>query len=421
MNWLIMTLKNLTMEYEKDLLKGENIPESVKDAIKEFVDGELVFENLSEVRRKNYVQRLRVAARWIPDAFLNPGKDDLKKVIIHLNSDGYTESTKATYLKMLKKFYRKRLPRSKFEKLWENVKIPNPKSSVTQADLITEPEMIRILENSKNARDRALFATLYDSGCRIGEILLMQIRNLSFDDYGAVLEVPWAGKTGRRAVRIVGDSVPYLRAWLDNHPDRNNVDAPLFCNIADSIRGRPMTYDDVRSALQKTIRRAGISKRIHPHLFRHTRASILAGKVPESPLEAQMGWIHGSRQTATYVHLSGKQQDEAILRAMGIEIAEKENIPMPRKCPRCDTANGSNAAYCRKCWLPLDPAEAIKMKEKENVVISGMEKMDLSNDDLAILNVLKHNPDVRDDLLLVLLQSLKASGKFDELKKTLSS
>lgn len=421
MNWLIMTLKTLTMEYEKDLLKGENIPESVKDAIKEFVDGELVFENLSEVRRKNYVQRLRVAARWIPDAFLNPGKDDLKKVIIHLNSDGYTESTKATYLKMLKKFYRKRLPRSKFEKLWENVKIPNPKSSVTQADLITEPEMVQILENSKNARDRALFATLYDSGCRIGEILLMQIRNLSFDDYGAVLEVPWAGKTGRRTVRIVGDSVPYLRAWLDNHPDRNNVDAPLFCNIADSIRGRPMTYDDVRSALQKTIRRAGISKRIHPHLFRHTRASILAGKVPESPLEAQMGWIHGSRQTATYVHLSGKQQDEAILKAMGIEITEKENIPMPRKCPRCDTANASNAAYCRKCWLPLDPVEAIKMKEKESAVISGMEKMDLSNDDLAILNVLKHNPDVRDDLLLVLLQSLKASGKFDELKKTLSS
>ena len=46
--------------------------------------------------------------------------------------------------------------------------------------------------------------------------------------------------------------------------------------------------------------------------------------------------------------------------------------------------------------------------------------MDLTRDDMAILSVMKNNPDIQDDLLLVLLQSLKASGKFDDLKKKLS-
>ena len=98
----------------------------------------------------------------------------------------------------------------------------------------------------------------------------MKIKSAKFDNYGAVLEVPFEGKTGTRPVRIVGVSVPYLRAWFNNHPSRNDISAPLFCNISEGIRGRAMTYDDVRKALRVSSKRAGITKRIYPHLFRHT-------------------------------------------------------------------------------------------------------------------------------------------------------
>ncbi len=47
--------------------------------------------------------------------------------------------------------------------------------------------------------------------------------------------------------------------------------------------------------------------------------AILASKVAEAPLESQMGWVHGSRQTRTYIHLSMRDHDNAILKAYGIK------------------------------------------------------------------------------------------------------
>ncbi|MEM0132284.1 hypothetical protein [Acidiplasma sp.] len=74
---------------------------------------------------------------------------------------------------------------------------------------------------------------------------------------------------------------------------------------------------------------------------------ILASKVAEAPLESQMGWVHGSRQTRTYIHLSMRDQDNAILKAYGIKIDENKIIePMPKKCPRCNALNPEDAKYC---------------------------------------------------------------------------
>lgn len=85
-----MPFGNLTIEYEREMLKKEPYSEEIKKAILDFVDGDLLLENIKDKRRKNYIQRLRVAARWIPDSFLNPSKDDIKKILLKLN-DGYEE------------------------------------------------------------------------------------------------------------------------------------------------------------------------------------------------------------------------------------------------------------------------------------------------------------------------------------------
>ena len=380
-----MAFSNMSIDYERKMLSKESIPEAVKKAIANFVDGDLILENIGERRRMNYYQRLRVAARWIPDSFLNPSKDDIKKIMLRLN-DGYSEWTRDTYIKMLKKFYRKTLPKKKFESLFEDVRIKQPRQKIQQSDLITVEEVKAMIDSCNNARDRAIISTLYDSGCRIGELLLMKIRSVRFDNYGAVLEVPFEGKTGTRSVRIIGDSVPYLRAWLDNHPVRNDLNAPLFCNISEGIRGRAMTYDDVRKALRSSLKRAGITKRIYPHLFRHTRASILASRVAEAPLEAQMGWVPGTKQMATYVHLSGKQTDMAILKAYGVEVQESGiTEPKPVKCPRCGELNPSEGSYCRKCWLPLTIEATLDLKEKEEHIQKELESKGMINPQVKAL------------------------------------
>ena len=93
-----------------------------------------------------------------------------------------------------------------------------------------------------------------------------------------------------------------------------------------------------------------------------------------------MGWVPGTKQTATYVHLSGKQTDTAILKAYGVVVHETTIIePSLVKCPRCAELNHSEGSYCRKCWLPLTVEATLELKEKEEHVQKELESRGMIN------------------------------------------
>lgn len=81
-------------------------------------------------------------------------------------------------------------------------------------DLITEEEVLRIINSAEFPRDKAFISLLYESGCRVREMGSLQIKNVSFDEYDAIINVN--GKTGTRTIRIVS-SVPFLSAWINAH------------------------------------------------------------------------------------------------------------------------------------------------------------------------------------------------------------
>jgi len=406
-----------TLGDELRRLENEPFNKEIKDTIKKFVNDLRIKENISEIRRIGYVQRLRKIASWIPDSFLDPTEESMDEVLKQLYDNDYTDWTRNTFVVMLKKFYRWKL--KELPDFIKDMKVRIKENGKEADDLLTSQDVMALIENSKNARDRALFSVLYDSGCRIGELINMRIKDLGFDEFGALLRV--TGKTGFRQVRIVGNSIAYLRTWLDNHPLRNDVNAFLFCNLSDNILGRSLTYADVYSIIRHTTKRAGIKKRIHPHLFRHTRATILASKVTEAPLESQMGWIHGSRQTRTYVHLSLRDQDNAILKAYGIKTPENETIQedKPKECPRCHTLNPSDAQYCRNCWMPFDVKIALDMKEKEKRAIEAIKRTDVV--DPLVKKLIEDAPEsAKLQLLVSLMQEIvKDPEKIKKLQKSL--
>lgn len=212
--------------------------------------------------------------------------------------------------------------------LYGNIKVSRKPSHDKKIDLITRADINEMIRNCNNARDKAIISILYDSGCRIGEILSLKISDIVYDEYGVILHVH--GKTGNRSVRIIGDSIAYLRDYIKTKDDRDEY---LFTGQQGATMHKQMQYSTVRKLFMNVKKRAGIDKRIYPHLFRHTRASLLASKVPDAPLENQMEWVHGSQMTAIYVHLSGRDQDDAILKAYGIDVKEDKIIEeKPKKC-----------------------------------------------------------------------------------------
>lgn len=174
--------------------------------------------------------------------------------------------------------------------------------------------------------------------------------------------------------------------------------------------------------LDKVSKRAGITRRIHPHLFKLTRATLLARDLKEVPLEATMGWVHGSRMSRTYVHLSDEDIDNAVLKVYGIE-KKKENQAIkyrPKVCSRCHTENPIINEYCLRCGLPLDHNKLLELEQKEEEVEKAlMDSSVLESSSKVLLKMF--DPQFKDKILEALLQQIienpKMKDKFrNELK-----
>ncbi len=360
-----MDIYSIKRDLNSEYKRLDKIPKNERNKIIDFVN-EIKITGITEYREYFYLVRLRMICLYLKNKFLNPDKKAIINMFLDLKKK-YSDSTIMDYENVMKRFYKwlyGKLPD------FMDIKFNHKRSHDKKIDLITRYDIEELINACNNTRDKALISLLYDSGCRIGEILTLRTSDVIFDEYGLILNVH--GKTGNRSVRIIGDSIAYLKDYLKSKDDS---DYYLFTGLKKNNLHEPMKYYDARKLLLNLKERTGIDKRIYPHLFRHTRASILASKVPESPLENQMGWVHGSKMTSVYVHLSMRDQDNAILKAYGININEKNEIEeKPKKCPRCDYLNPSNAKYCHNCWLPFDEKLALEYENKEREIENKIEK-----------------------------------------------
>jgi ribosomal protein L40E len=81
---------------------------------------------------------------------------------------------------------------------------------------------------------------------------------------------------------------------------------------------------------------------------------------------------------STYVHLSGKEVDDAILTMNGIKNEEKkeEHNFKPIMCPRCDTINAVDSKHCNKCGGILDMKYAMELEDVRTKELDMREKSD---------------------------------------------
>ncbi|WP_048140362.1 site-specific integrase [Methanosarcina horonobensis] len=229
----------------------------------------------------------------------------------------------------------------KFERSKTDEKLPE--------DILTSDDVEKLINAASSLRDRALIAFMYESGARRGEFFEIQIKHVVFDKNGAVVTLP-KGKTGARRIRLVWSS-GYLRNWIDNHPLRENRDAYVWCSSRDYTK--TLEYVTFQNSLKRFALKAGVQKRVNMHSFRHAAATRLANDLTEQQLKKYLGWSAGSDMAARYVHLSGKDIDQAILKVNGIEIEEEDKTELKTiRCPRCNEIQ-NDQEFCFKCGMPL--------------------------------------------------------------------
>jgi len=271
-------------------------------------ESKCVSEDLSETRVRKYRYTVRTISKMLKKPFSVVTRKDLEGLLIRINRSDYSEWTKRDYKVTLRKFWR-------FlgkEELVSWIKTTMKRNELPLPNLLAREELMQLVQACKTVRDKALLYALFESGARIDELLSVKLCEIEFDSYGAVLLIN-NSKTKARRLRVCGQAVDYLKEWANvNHPTKQ-PDSLLF----------PISYPAMRKNLKNIVKRAGLVKRVHFHMFRHGRATELARELTEAELNVFMGWEQGSNMPRTYVHLSGKDLDKKILQISGIGKEQK--------------------------------------------------------------------------------------------------
>ncbi len=331
-------------------------------------------ESLHPGRQSRYAWALCKIARWLGKDFDKATKSDIEKVVGKIESPEFTVWTKQLYKVTIKKFY-KWLNNGEYPDTvkWIRCTIKNASKRLPE-EILTEEEVKKMIETAEHPRDKAIIAALYESGCRISELAGLLMKHLVFDEYGTQIIVD--GKTGMRRIRLIA-STPYLSVWKNNHPFKDRPDGALWISVGTRDHGEMMKYETFRSLLKNIAKRAGVTKRINPHSFRHARATHLSKHLKEFQMNQYFGWVQGSDMPRTYVHLSGRDMDDALLEIYGIKKRqqEKESPLKPKVCQICQNVNEATSDFCDKCARPLDIKTMIELEAKRKAIDQAMESL----------------------------------------------
>jgi integrase/recombinase XerD len=347
---------------ETRLIKeSTSIPETNKKAIFRFKDDSLA-EGITKGRIARYLWDLKTLSQWLDMEFEKATKKDIKSLLGKLETSKYSYSTKRDLKITLRKFYKwlrgtETIPE---EVSWFKTNLKSNNRKLPE-EVLTQEEVAKMIRVAGNTRDRAFISTFYESGCRIGEILTLKLKHVVPANPGIQLTVD--GKTGARRIRIIASAV-YLNQWINIHPYNENPEAYLWV----SRNGEIIGYRTVTQLLAKLKQKAGIKKRIYPHIFRHSRATHLANHLTEAQMKQYFGWIQASKMASVYVHLSGRDVDDAILKCYGIvkQDQQMQNDPLkPKTCDRCHKINPATNEYCDRCGMPLTKKAVMELMQRD--------------------------------------------------------
>jgi integrase/recombinase XerD len=345
-------------------LKSGQITDSDAELIKSFIFEHSAESNLLQISVLQ-ISRILINCRKWSGPYSSATLTYLHKIIEGIKNDvsrkgvPYSPQTQREYISRIKMFFswlviseKTQIPLQKIAA----VKSPALFSGVKSAsDLLTQDEVLEIINSCNNSRNRAFFSMLYEGGFRVGEVATVKWGDLKFEPSGIVLNVMY--KTEKpRYIRLVM-SKEALSKWKSDYPFEITDDAYVFL----SNRGGMLHYHAVVRLLDRTVKLTTIKKKVNLHLFRHSRVTHLIQQgVSESVIKLMMWGSINTRSFATYTHLAGVDVDREIYKLYGLDetiIKSKEKTLEPKICPNCKEICGPTSRYCSICGQLLNDSD----------------------------------------------------------------
>ena len=240
--------------------------------VNEYLTALRVERGLSANTIAAYRRDLEAYVRYLDRS--TPAPDFIDGYLASMATDGKAPSTIARNLASIRGFHRYQIiegisvedPSRLAESPRIGAALPKALSVNDAIRLVEAPS----LETNLGRRDRALLEALYGTGCRVSEIVTLDLADVDLETRSALV----TGKGSKQRLVPLGTAaVQAIEAYL---PDRLSLRRPgddsgaMFLNA----RGGRLTRQGVFTIVRKHAVRAGIDiTKVSPHVLRHSAAT----------------------------------------------------------------------------------------------------------------------------------------------------
>ena len=243
-----------------------------------------------------------------------PGKAEIERYITYLHKT-FKQKTVKRKIASVKAFYNYLEQEEIFEenplrkirvKFKEQMTLPRiiPRRDIEKLlnSMYRYLKTVRVAERKGALRDLAVVELCFATGARVYEISNLREENVDLES--GVLK--FMGKGGKERYIQIGSKalVKFLKKYCREHEESIRRSGFFFVNE----NGERYREQSIRRMLRKYTERAGIRRKITPHMFRHSFATYLIEEGVDISCVQQLLGHSSIRTTQIYIHVATQKQ-----------------------------------------------------------------------------------------------------------------
>ncbi|WP_313270489.1 site-specific tyrosine recombinase XerD [Epilithonimonas vandammei] len=240
--------------------------------------------------------------------------ENLQEYIYQLSKNKISERSQARAISSIKAFF-KFLLEDDYRTDNPATLLEGPKLGLYLPDTLSEEDINRIIaciDNSTDIgkRNKCILEVLYGCGLRVSELIDLKISNINFKESYIMVE----GKGEKtRLVPLANTTAEFITSYIHTVRNKTKINKKYEDTLFLNSRGTNMSRVIVFIIIKELTQRAGISKSISPHTFRHSFATHLLQNGADLRFIQEMLGHSSITTTQVYTHLKTEELRDVIL------------------------------------------------------------------------------------------------------------
>lgn len=237
-------------------MKQKEFKQEIEQELEQFKKNLVLYYSLRPITINGHTENIKRMLKKLQT--INPEKEEVTEYVYKLKMGGKSVSHISNNISSIEKymeFKKKPIIYSKPRRIRQIIK-----------DVLTEAEVSRMIQATKNIKEKAIITTLAYSGIRNKNLCELKLKDVDFGNNNLTIRKPKGKK--EYVTNISSENTIILLKYLEKYPKKN--DDYLFTT---KVKSNKYSTSDIRKLVKVLAKRAKIEKNVYPHLLRHSLSS----------------------------------------------------------------------------------------------------------------------------------------------------